>query len=249
MTRPGFFTALTILLAFSPLAHAENIAIHGSTTVCGIVLTPHKADIEHISGQTLDIVCNGSGRGLADLVAGKAEIAAISAPLETEVAASNAKAPGSLDPTKLVGVQIGEARAAFVVHASNPVTVLTLAQIADILSGKTTKWSEVGGADQPIVVVAAGRGDGVRSVVEARLLGGSSLPAQTKEVPNAPQVAQVTSQLPNAFGVLASHAVRAGVIAVKTDQSVGQPLVLITIGPASPAATRVIEAAKTILTQ
>jgi ABC-type phosphate transport system substrate-binding protein len=80
MTRPGFFTALTILLTFSPLAHAENIAVHGSTTVCGIVLTPHKADIERISGQTLDIVCNGSGRGLADLIAGKAEIAAISAP-------------------------------------------------------------------------------------------------------------------------------------------------------------------------
>ena len=38
-------------------------------------------------------------------------------------------------------------------------------------------------------------------------------------------------------------------VAVKTDQSVGQPLILVTIGAASPAATRVIEAAKTILEQ
>jgi phosphate transport system substrate-binding protein len=238
-----------ILLTVSSFAHAETIAIHGSSTVSGMVLTPHKADIERISGQTLDIVGNGSGRGLADLVAGKADMAAISAPLDAEIAASNAKTPGSLDPAKLVGVQIGEARAAFVVHASNSVTALTLAQIADILSGKTTKWSEVGGADQPIVVVAAGRGDGVRSVVEGRLLGGASLLAQVREVSNAPQVAQVTSQLPNAFGVLPSYAVRAGVVAVKTDQSVGQPLILVTIGAASPAATRVIEAAKTILEQ
>jgi ABC-type phosphate transport system substrate-binding protein len=72
-----------------------------------------------------------------------------------------------------------------VVHSSNPVTTLTLAQITGILSGKITKWSEVGGADQPIVIVAAGSGDGVRSVVEGRLLSGASISAQVREMPNS----------------------------------------------------------------
>jgi phosphate transport system substrate-binding protein len=243
MSRLGLATALAALLALGSVAQASTVAIHGSTTVSGAVLMPHKADIEKASGETLDIVANGSGRGLADLIAGKTDMAMISAPLETEVAAANAKTPGSVDLAKLVGHQIGEAQIAFVVHPSNPVTTLTLAQITAILSGKIVNWSEVGGADAPIVVVAAGPGDGVRSVVESRLLGGASISAKVREMPNAPQIAQVAAQLPAAFGVTSAASVKPGVTVLKTDQSIGQPLILVTMGPATADATKVIEAA------
>jgi len=243
MPRLGLATALVALLALGATAHAGTVAIHGSTTVSGAVLVPYKADIEKASGETLDIVANGSGRGLADLIAGKTDMAMISAPLAAEVAAANAKTPGSIDPAKLVGHQIGEAQVAFVVHPSNPVTALTLAQITGILSGKITKWSEVGGADQPILIVAAGPGDGVRSVVEGRLLGGASISAKVKEMPNATQIAQVAAQLPAAFGVSSAASIRSGVTVLKTDQTIGQPLILVTMGPATPDATKVIEAA------
>src|ERR1700733_15735064 len=153
MPRRALVIALAAFLALGATAQARTVAIHGSTTVSAAVLVPHKDDIEKASGETLDIVANGSGRGLADLTAGKADMAMISAPLEAEAAAANAKTPGSVDPAKLVVHQIGEARVAFVVHPSNPVKELSLAQIAGILSGKISKWSEVGGADQPIVVV------------------------------------------------------------------------------------------------
>jgi phosphate transport system substrate-binding protein len=243
MPRLGLATALALLVTLGATAQASNIAIHGSTTVSNAVLTPHKADIEQASGTTLDIVANGSGRGLADLAAGKTDMAMISAPLAEEVAASNAKTPGSLDPAKLVAHQIGEARVAFVVHPSNPVTTLTLAQVTGILSGKITKWSEVGGADQPIIVVVATRGDGVRSAVEGRLLGGASIVTQARELPNAPQIVQVAAQVPAAFGVASAASIRPGVTVLKTDEAIAQPLILVTMGPASPDATKVIAAA------
>jgi phosphate transport system substrate-binding protein len=243
MRRLGPATALAALLALGSAAQASTVAIHGSTTVSNAVLVPHKADIEQASGETLDIVANGSGRGLADLAAGKTDMAMISAPLAAEAASANAKTPGSVDTAKLVVHQIGEARVAFVVNPANPVTALTLAQITGILSGKITKWSEVGGADQPIVIVAAGAGDGVRSVVESRLLGGASIPAHVREMPNAPQIAQVVAQLPTAFGVTSAASVRSGVTVIKTDETIGQPLILITMGPASPDAIKVIAAA------
>ena len=243
MPRLGLATAFAGLLALGSIAQASTVAIHGSTTVSNAVLMPHKADIEKASGETLDIVANGSGRGLADLFAGKTDMAMISAPLAAEAAAANAKAPGSVDPAKLVVHQIGEAKVAFVVNAANPVKQLTLAQIADILSGKITKWSEVGGGDMPIVVVAAGPGDGVRSVVESKLLGGASIPAKVREMPNAPQIAQVAAQMPMAFGVTSAASVRSGVTVLQTDQTLGQPLSLVTLGPATADATKVIEAA------
>ena len=246
MSRRVLVTAITALLSLGSIAQASTIAIHGSTTVSNAVLVPQKAQIEQASGQTLDIVSNGSGRGLADLAAGKADMAMISASLEAEVTASNAKTPGSLDPAKLVGHQIGETRVAFVVHPSNPITALTLAQVTGILSGKITKWSEVGGADQPIVVVAATRGDGVRSAVESRLLGGASILAQARELPNSAQPVAVAAQLPTAFGVTSAASVRAGVTVIKTDETIGQPLILVTLGPASPDATKVIAAATAV---
>jgi phosphate transport system substrate-binding protein len=245
MLRRFCFTAF-VLIALSHAAYAGTIAVHGSTTVASAVMTPHKAEIEQASGTTLDIVGNGSGRGLADLAAGKADIAMISAPLDAEVAASNSKTPGSLDASKLMAHQIGAANVAFVVHASNPVTALTIAQVTDILSGKVTKWNEVGGADQPIVIVVASRGDGVRSVVENQLLGGASVVAGGKELPNAPQIGQVTAQLPTAFGVMSAASVRPGVTVVKTDKTVGQPLILVTMGPPSADAAKIIEAAKAV---
>src|ERR1700730_15154436 len=140
MLRRTFVTALTALLVLGSIADAETVSVHGSTSVSNQLLTPHQAEIEHISGQTLDIVANGSGRGLADLAAGKADMAMISAPLEVEVAASDARTFGGLDPARFVAHQVGEARVAFVVHPSNPVTTLTLAQITLILSGKITRW-------------------------------------------------------------------------------------------------------------
>jgi phosphate transport system substrate-binding protein len=243
MPRLGLATALAAVLALGSVAQASTVAIHGSTTVSNAVLMPHKADIEQASGETLDIVANGSGRGLADLTTGKADMAMISAPLDAEAAAANAKTPGSVDPAKLVVHQIGEAKVAFVVNPSNPVTTLTLAQITGILSGKITKWSEVGGADQPIVIVAAGPGDGARSVVESRLLNGATISAPVREMPNAPQIAQVAAQLPMAFGVTSAASVRPGVTILKTDHTLGQPLSLVTMGPASAEATKVIEAA------
>jgi len=246
MPRLGLATALAALLALGTAAQASTIAIHGSTTVSNAILVPHKADIEKASGETLDIVSNGSGRGLADLVAGTADMAMISAPLAAEVAAANAKTPGSIDPAKLVGHQIGETLVAFVVNPSNPVTALTLAQITDVLAGKITNWREVGGTDQPIIVVAATSGDSVRSMVESRLFGGASILAQATEMPSAPLVGQATAQLPMAFGVTLAAAVPAGVTVLKTDQAIGQPLILVTMGAASPGATKVIAAATAV---
>src|ERR1700736_2301723 len=104
---------LSLFVATTNMAVAGEVSLHGSTTVMNMILAPKKAEIEKASGQQLDIVGNGSGRGIVDLVAGKAQIAMISAPLEDEVNALNKKTPGSVDIARLKAHQIGESRVAF----------------------------------------------------------------------------------------------------------------------------------------
>jgi phosphate transport system substrate-binding protein len=234
---------LSVLIATTSMAAAGQISLHGSTTVNNAIFTPKKAEIEKASGQQLELVGNGSGRGIADLVAGKAQIAMISAPLEDEVKKINEKTPGSVDGTRLKAYQIGESRVAFAVHPSNAVKSLTNAQLSDVFAGKIKNWKEIGGADQPIVIIAAQAGDGLRSMVEATLIKGVSLPADTRAMSNATQVAKIVSQLPGAIGILAPGAIDSTIVELRGSAPIVQPLILVTMGDETAEVHQVVEAA------
>lgn len=232
------------LCALSVPAAAATIELHGSTTVAGNVFTPHGADIEKEIGATLKIVANGSGRGLTDLVAGKAEVGMISAPLDDTAAKVNAKTPGAIDASALKAVQIGTTKVAFVVHPGNSVSSLTLDQVAKILSGAITDWKDLGGTAGAITVVAESSGGGIRTLVEDELLSKSSIAAKLKEVPNATQVGKIASQLPTAFGVASPTAAADGAKVLSTDKPIEQPLFLVTKGDPSPDVAKLIAAAR-----
>jgi phosphate transport system substrate-binding protein len=237
------FVALSLILATTGMAAASPVSMHGSTTVNNAILTPKKADIEKASGQQLDIVGNGSGRGIVDLIEGKAQIAMISAPLEEEVRKLNEKTPGSVDLARLKAHQIGESRVAFAVHPSNAVRSLTNAQLADVFAGKIKRWNEIGGADLPIIIVAAQPGDGLRSMVEGTLLKGGSLFSGTRAMSNATQVPKIVSQLPGAIGILAPALIDSSVAELRGDTPIVQPLILVTLGEETAEIKQVIEAA------
>ena len=69
--RMSFAAAAIAAVFASTSAFADALEIHGSTTVAANLLTPKKAEIEKSAGFELQIVGNGSGRGLADGFLGK----------------------------------------------------------------------------------------------------------------------------------------------------------------------------------
>jgi len=240
LAAAAMFAAFT-----SSLALAETVEIHGSTTVAANLLMPKKADIEKAAGIDLQIVGNGSGRGLADLLDGKVKVAMISAPLEDEVKSLKAKGT-AVDEAKLQAHKVGGAPAAFAVHPSNPVKSLSTAQITDILSGKIKNWNEVGGPDKPIVVVCETKGGGVRSMVEHEFLGGGDIAANKREVPNAPQGVKIVGQVDAALGIVSKISLSSEVAELKGGKDVVQPLILVTLGDPAPDVAKLIAAAKTV---
>src|SRR5262249_39702049 len=78
----------------------------GGSTVSANLLLPKKAEIEKAAGFELQIVGNGSGRGLADLIEGKVKVAMISAPLADEVKSLKAKGV-AVDEAKLKAYPVG----------------------------------------------------------------------------------------------------------------------------------------------
>ena len=72
----------------------------------------------------------------------------------------------------------------FIVNADNPVQSLTLAQLRDIYAGRITNWSEVGGADIPIVAFQRGEDSGSQALFKSLLIGdGALMDAPTELAP------------------------------------------------------------------
>ena len=88
---------------------------------------------------------------------------------------------------------------AVVVDTANEVAGLTSDQLASIYKGEVTNWSEVGGADQPIVVVGREAGSGTRSAFE-ELLAIEDQCAYANELDSTGAVMAKVASTPGAIG-------------------------------------------------
>lgn len=135
-----------------------EVAVSGSTSVEKI----GNAEGEEFTALNADVTFSyeaiGSSAGIKNAHEGVTPIGASSRNLKDEE-----KAWGMTE------VVIAYDGIAVVTHPSNPVKDLTLEQIQGIYKGEITNWSEVGGADQKIVVVSREDGSGTRGAFEELL--------------------------------------------------------------------------------
>lgn len=96
---------------------------------------------------SVTVTGGGSGTGIAALINGEIDVADSSRKMKDEEI-KKAEAHG-VEPVEFIVARDG---LAVIVHPDNPVTDLTVAQVADIYTGKVTNWNQVGGADAPITL-------------------------------------------------------------------------------------------------
>ncbi|MHA3977294.1 phosphate ABC transporter substrate-binding/OmpA family protein [Halovulum sp. GXIMD14794] len=87
-----------------------------------------------------------------------------------------------------------------IVHPENPVGQLTLDQLADIYAGKITNWSELGGEDRPLRVLAAEEGSAQRMFFEDKVLGARRAAADITDLGSEPEIAAAVVADPDAIG-------------------------------------------------
>ena len=239
--------AAVAIVASGPSSNAKaDVSIAGSTTVAASVLAPYKDKIEENAGTTILVKAIGSSRGIRALVQGKADLGAISAPLASVVRKLNKKKPGSVDGRSLIAHPIGANSAAFIVHQSNPVKRLTLKQVTDILTGRTKFWSEVGGNSVRIEIMTTQKGGGVRTLVEKKLGKWGDVMTTTNEVQTAKLVVFAVTQVPQALGISTSAHLNSSVYALDMDETIKQPMFLVTIGEPDARLQQVIDAVQAL---
>ncbi len=90
----------------------------------------------------------GSSPGLRALINGTAQIANASRPIAKKEKQQAAQA--GIEPVEHIVAYDGMA---VIVHPSNPVGELSIEQLSDIFSGKTTNWRQMGGPDREILII------------------------------------------------------------------------------------------------
>lgn len=132
-----------------------SVTMAGSTSMEKLANAAAEAFMNEYSGITVTAEFTGSGAGIESVTAGKVDIGNSSRSLSDEE-----KANGIVE--NIVAID----GIAVVVDPANTVEDLTKEQLASIYKGEVTNWSELGGEDEPIVVVGRESGSGTRSAFE-----------------------------------------------------------------------------------
>jgi phosphate transport system substrate-binding protein len=184
-----------ILAGLAAPSYAESIVIEGSTTVLPIAQRAAEEFMNKDSAADISVRGGGSGVGIASLIAKTCDIADASRAMKDQEL-EQAVARG-VDPVANVVAMDG---IAMVVNSSNPIDALTKQQVKDIFTGKISYWSELGGANEPIVVVSRDSASGTFESFGELALDKQKVRKDALMEASNGAVASTIARTPNAIG-------------------------------------------------
>jgi phosphate transport system substrate-binding protein len=150
-----------------PKRHGSALHLAGSTTMMARMRRVAEAYMDEQRDTSIVIIDGGgTARGYKALLDRTADISMASAAAGEELHAKLAR-----QQRTLVSTEVSTDAVAVLVHASNPVTNLSLHELGNILSGRIANWRTVGGADAPIHVLVGPAGGGVSHNFRQQALG------------------------------------------------------------------------------
>ena len=219
--------ALTLVMALSLVAcgnsnsdnSGDNAADNngGDAAITGTVSTDGSTSMEKVigalsesfmaanGGVTVNYNPTGSGSGITAVQEGTCDIGLSSRALKDE------EKVAGLKETVLAYDGI-----AIIVHPDNPVSDLTLEQIAKLYTGEITNWKDVGGNDAEVVLIGREAASGTRDGFES-ITGTKDACQYRQELTSTGDVITAVSQNPDAIGYASLASIKDSVKALNVD--------------------------------
>ena len=177
-----------------PSADSSTVSVSGSTTVQPLAEKLAEAFMTENSGVRIDVQGGGSSVGVKAAGEGTSDIGMASREIkESELA----------EFPNLNIIVIARDGIAIVAHPDVNVSDLTVEQVRNIFSGKTTNWKDLGGEDQNIFVVSREEGSGTRGAFEEMVMGEDALIAANAILqPSNGSIRTTVSTTPYSIGYL-----------------------------------------------
>lgn len=181
-----------------------TVSTDGSTSMEKVIGYLSEAYMEENTSAKVTYNPTGSGAGIQAVQEGRCDIGLSSRNLKEEEAEN------------LDGTVVAIDGIAVIVNKENTVKDLTLEQIAGIYKGEITNWSEVGGADGPIVLIGREAASGTRDGFES-ITGTEDQCQYNQELTSTGDVVQTVSTNPNAIGYASLASVKDTVNALSVE--------------------------------
>jgi len=176
-------SALITMTLMAGTGSAESLQIEGSTTVGPIADAFAEYFMRMNPDLTITVKKTGSGDGAAALVDGRCDIANMSRFMK-EKEFKTAVANGIFPVAHVIAMD----GVCIVVHPSNPVKELSGTQVRDIYMGKIMNWSQVGGANMPIVVISRDTSSGTYETFHNLVMQKERMAGKVEYVNSNPQM-------------------------------------------------------------
>src|SRR5215510_1905045 len=176
-------------------APSNQMVIVGSTTLLPVAQKAVDAFKKRKLGIKINITGGGSQTGINALVDGISDIAMSSRELKEEEKEKLRK-----KRMEAKGHIVAWDGIVPIVHPSNPVKNLTIAQLKDIYTGKVTDWKDVGGKKGAIVVLSRDSTSGTHEVWAEIVLNHEPVVASAQLRGSSEAVLESVASDPNAIG-------------------------------------------------
>jgi phosphate transport system substrate-binding protein len=141
----------------------EAVTVSGSSALQPLVnAAKEKYEAAH-AGSSIEVSAGGSKKGISDVASGAVQIG------DSDIAAPDELKAQLVDHKVAV---VGFAAMANKGDFDAKVTALTMKDLGRIFTGEVKNWKELGGGNQPIVVINRAPASGTRSVFGSIVLGG-----------------------------------------------------------------------------
>lgn len=193
--------------------NSNKIVIDGSTTVGPIAKAFAEYFMKQNPGVNITVSESGSGNGAKSLVNGTCDVASMSRFMKEEEF-KTAIEKGVTPVCHTVAVD----GIAVVVHPSNPVKGLTVAQVRDIYTGKVTNWNQVGGPNAKIVVISRDSSSGTYETFETLVMNKEKMAGSVEYVGSNGAIRQRVQSTQGAIGYVGIGFVDRTVKALEIDK-------------------------------
>ena len=171
-----------------PAALTGTVSTDGSTSMEKVIGALSESFMAQNSGVTVNYNPTGSGSGITAVQEGTCDIGLSSRALKDE------EKSAGLKETVLAYDGI-----AIIVHPDNPVSDLSVEQIAKLYTGEITNWKDVGGNDAEVVLIGREAASGTRDGFES-ITGTKDKCQYRQELTSTGDVITAVSQNPDAIG-------------------------------------------------
>jgi len=163
----------------------KPITIKGSDTMVQLVSSWAEAYMKKHPGSDISVTGGGSGTGIAALINGTTDICSASREMkEKEITQAAEKGITAVENT------VASDGIAVIVNPANPINELPQEQIAKIYTGAYTNWKQLGGPDQPIMVLSRESNSGTYVFFQEHVLKMKDYAAHTRLMPATSAIVQ-----------------------------------------------------------